>query len=230
MKIINYIIFKEEIKSKILLNMNLKIFKLFLIFFFIIILILNYKYIFNNKLFKTKLLPKLRGKLVEFDFLDIHPEQIERNVFNEIKDRIHGSLISLSELYFINGLIRKFRPKKILEIGVCTGGTSATILNAIKDIKGAMLYSCDLEKKHYFRQHLDIGYIVKDYFPEFSNKWKLFIGNTTASFIEEIGPDIDFAFIDTSHVMPGEVLNVIEILPFLKKNAIIAFDDIDHQV
>ena len=29
--------------------------------------------------------------------------------------------------------------------------------------------------------------------------------------------------------MPGEVLNIIEILPFLKKNAIIAFDDIAHQ-
>ena len=32
-----------------------------------------------------------------------------------------------------------------------------------------------------------------------------------------IGNDIDFAFIDTAHVMPGEVLNIIEILPFLKK-------------
>ena len=28
--------------------------------------------------------------------------------------------------------------------------------------------------------------------------------------------------------MPGELLNVIEILPFLKENAIIAFDDISH--
>ena len=58
----------------------------------------------------------------------------------------------------------------------------------------------------------------------------MYTGNTTAAFIEEIGNNIDFAFIDTAHVMPGEVLNMIEILPFLKKNAIIAFDDIDHQV
>ena len=57
----------------------------------------------------------------------------------------------------------------------------------------------------------------------------MFTGNTTSAFIELIGNDIDFAFIDTAHVMPGEVLNIIEILPFLKKNAIIAFDDIDHQ-
>ena len=61
------------------------------------------------------------------------------------------------------------------------------------------------------------------------HKWKLYTGNTTSKFIEEIGGNIDFVFIDTSHVMPGEVLNIIEILPFLKKNAIIAFDDINHQ-
>ena len=30
--------------------------------------------------------------------------------------------------------------------------------------------------------------------------------------------------------MPGEVLNFIEILPFLKKNAIIVFDDINHHI
>jgi predicted O-methyltransferase YrrM len=54
--------------------------------------------------------------------------------------------MSENEYYFVNGLIRLFRPKKLLEIGVCSGGMSAAILNSIKDIKGAMLYSCDLEK------------------------------------------------------------------------------------
>ena len=57
---------------------------------------------------------------------------------------------------------------------------------------------------------------------------KAYTGNTTAAFIEEIGGDIDFVFIDTAHVMPGEVLNMIEIFPFLKKGAIIAFDDINN--
>ena len=42
---------------------------------------------------------------------------------------------------FINGIIRKFKPKKIVEIGVYYGGSSAVILNAIKDIEGAHLYS-----------------------------------------------------------------------------------------
>ena len=177
---------------------------------------------------KNENLTYRKNRLFKFEEEDIPPHLFERNVLNEIRNRINGTLISLPQLYFINGLIRKYKPKKIIEIGVCSGGTSATILNDIKDIKGAKLYSCDLEKKHYVKQYYDVGYIARDYFPEFSNKWKLFIGNTTAAFIEEIGSDIDFAFIDTAHVMPGEVLNLIEILPFLKKNAILVFDDIDH--
>ena len=137
--------------------------------------------------------------------------------------------MSINEFYFINGLIRKYRPKKILEIGVCSGGMSAAILNAIFDIENAFLYSCDLEIRNYKNPEYEVGSIVKNNFPEFLNKWKLFIGNTTSAFIEEIGNNIDFIFIDTAHVLPGEVLNMIEIFPFLKKNAIIAFDDIEMQ-
>ena len=136
-----------------------------------------------------------------------------------------------NEYYFVNGLIRLYKPKKLLEIGVCSGGMSAAILNSIKDIKGAMLYSCDLEKINYRRNNnsLKVGHFVFSKFTNLLNKWKLYTGNTTSAFIEEIGGNIDFIYIDTSHVFPGEVLNIIEILPFLKRNAIIAFDDIGHQ-
>jgi len=157
------------------------------------------------------------------------PENFERFIFDKIKDRFTGPLImNINEYYFINGLIRKYKPKKILEIGVCSGGMSAAILNAIYDREDAFLYSCDLEKKNYRNSDFEVGSVVKNNFPEYLNKWKLFTGNTTAAFIEKIGGDIDFVFIDTAHVMPGEVLNMIEIFPFLKKGAIIGFDDIDQ--
>ena len=61
----------------------------------------------------------------------------------------------------INGLIRKYKSKKILEIWVCLGEVSVTILNAIKDIDDAKLYFYDLEKKHYKNNTFDIGYILK---------------------------------------------------------------------
>ena len=161
------------------------------------------------------------------------PENFEREILEKVKNRFmfdKNLIMSFEEYYFVNGLIRLYKPKKILEIGVCYGGMSAAILNSIKDMKDAMLYSCDLEKRHYKNNKYEVGKFVKLKFPELLNKWKLYTGNTTASFIEDIGGNIDFAYIDTAHVMPGEVLNIIEILPFLKKNAIIVFDDISHQV
>ena len=94
-----------------------------------------------------------------------------------------------NEYYFVNGIIRLYKPKKLLEIGVCSGGMSAAILNSIKDIKGAMLYSCDLEKINYRRNNnsLKVGHFVYSKFPNLLNKWKLYTGNTTSAFIEKIG-------------------------------------------
>jgi len=205
-------------KSTFLNNYNIHI-KYFILIINVIMNLINFKkYIYLKK-----------NKIGIFE-IDFQPENYERNILDKIAHRLKGHiLIPINQLYFINGLIRKYKPKKLLEIGVCSGGVSATILNAIKDIKGAKLYSCDLEKKHYRQNLFEVGYVAKNNFPELLNKWKLFTGNTTAAFIEEIGNNIDFVFIDTAHVMPGEVLNIIEILPFLKDNAIIAFDDINHQ-
>jgi predicted O-methyltransferase YrrM len=174
----------------------------------------------------------INNKSTKNSFTNLHPETYGREIFDQIKSKYNeGAVMSENEYYFVNGLIRLYRPKKLLEIGVCSGGMSAAILNSIKDINGAMLYSCDLEKNNYKinSNKYKVGHFVFTKFPNLMNKWRLYTGNTTSNFIEDIGGNIDFVFIDTAHVMPGEVLNIIEILPFLKKNAIIAFDDISHQ-
>lgn len=211
---------------------------LFIIFISICIIIINYVYkLFCNQ---NKRIKKNNidynafiyngRKIGEFKIGEFYPENYQKYILNRIKNRLKGPmLMDLGEFSFVNGLIRKYKPKKILEIGVCSGGMSAVILNAIMDIKNAFLFSCDLETKHYLNSKFEIGSVVKKNFPELLKKWKLYTGNTTAKFIEEIGNNIDFVFIDTAHVMPGEVLNMIEIFPFLKKNAIIVFDDIEQQ-
>ena len=211
---------------------------LYLICLFIIPLIFYFKFIktkhYNTKYNKSKIEINNKSitksdKLGNFEIDENYPENFEKEVFDKIKPKFSGPLIMYTrDYYFINGLIRKYKPKKILEIGVCSGGVSAAILNAIKDRKDAFLYSCDLETENYRFKGNPVGSFVKKNFPEFLSQWKLYVGNTTGAFIEEIGGDIDFVFIDTAHVMPGEVLNMIEILPFLKKGAIVAFDDIDH--
>ena len=76
---------------------------------------------------------------------------------------------------FINGIIRKFRPKKIVELGVLFGGSSIIILNEINDIKNSFLYSIDINSNPY------TGYCVDKYFSHLSKKWTLFQGNIGAN-------------------------------------------------
>ena len=90
-----------------------------------------------DNIINTIEIKKSNNKITEKD--NIPPEKYEQNVLGEIRDILKkGNIyIIIEELFFINGLIRKYKPKKILEIGVCTGGISAIKLNAIKDIDGA---------------------------------------------------------------------------------------------
>ena len=57
------------------------------------------------------------------------------------------------------------------------------------------------------------------------DKWTLYTGGITPEFIENIGSCIDFAFIDTKHVTPGEMLDWLMVLPFLKNESIVVFHD-----
>jgi predicted O-methyltransferase YrrM len=131
--------------------------------------------------------------------------------------------MSKQETKFLSGLIRRYKPKKILEVGVYNGGSSAIILNSIKDDKDAKLYSVDLDGGDW------VGHVVKENFPHLAqgDKWKLFKGNVVAKYLDEIGSGIDFVFLDTMHLNPGEILDFLMILPYLdlKKGAVIVMHD-----
>lgn len=158
------------------------------------------------------------------NYIDL--DKYEINVYNKINN---NKLLRCSRMWgnqkeFLNGVVRKFKPKKILEIGVAEGGSSIIILNAIKNIKSSHLFSIDLSKNEM------IGYCVKNIFKNLSNKWSLFTGNIPVKFMKEIGNNIDMVFIDSGHYEPGEILDFLIVLPFLKEEAIVIFHDIGNQI
>ena len=76
-------------------------------------------------------------------------EEINCTGFGEFDERIKGvSEMIYSERLFLNGIISHFKPRKLLEVGVAAGGSSALILNAIKDIPYARLYSHDYNRSY----------------------------------------------------------------------------------
>ena len=89
---------------------------------------------------------------------------------------------------------------------------------------GNKVYSIDRYEKNYRYYGKKNGWLVKQQFSELTDKWKLYFGNT-AEYIESIGNNIDMVFIDTAHLTPGELLNWLEVLPFLKEDAIVVIHD-----
>ena len=162
------------------------------------------------------------------------PEKFENEIVDEINDILNIKLVqemTVSEMTylercFLNGIIRQTKPKKILELGVSAGGSSAIILNAIKDFDNAKLYSVDYSEKWYVDNSKNTGFIIDEKFSNLKNKWKLYTGGTAAKFMDEIGGEIDLCLIDTMHVNPGEFLDFLIVLPYLKKNAILILHDI----
>jgi hypothetical protein len=116
----------------------------------------------------------------------INPQREE----NDILARLDNSYMEISETSneereFLNALILRNKPQKLLEIGVSQGGTSIVMLNAIKDFANAKLYSIDLYTNWYKNVELKTGYFV-DRYPQLKNKWNLYTGGLALKFMDEI--------------------------------------------
>ena len=162
------------------------------------------------------------------------PEKFESKILYEINDILNIKLterkfvseMSYLERCFLNGIIRQTKPKKILELGVSAGGSSAIILNAIKDFDNSKLYSIDYNTKLYYDNSKNTGFIIDEKFSHLKNNWKLYTEGMAAKYMEEIGGEIDLCLIDTVHCNPGEFLDFLIVLPYLKKNAVLILHDI----
>ncbi len=83
----------------------------------------------------------------------------------EIKERLndtYGAEMSSWQLSYVCGLIKKYQPKKIVEVGVAAGGTTAIILNCISELGlEAEVYSVDLNERYYRDKHKETGYLAQ---------------------------------------------------------------------
>lgn len=140
--------------------------------------------------------------------------------------------MSINDLSFLCGLIKKFKPKKIVEIGVAAGGSTTVILECLKLLNyKSEMYSVDICKRCYFKPEENSGFIAADYLKkhELDNiKHKFILGKTIASAVEEIGEKVDFVIIDAMHSLPGELLDFICVYPLMtgKNGGTVVFHDV----
>lgn len=129
---------------------------------------------------------------------------------------------------FLCGMIRRFVPHKVVEIGIAGGGTTAVVMQCLKEVNpDAKMHSGDINRECYRREGKPTGYQLaelKEYLPNYKNH-TFYLGNVLPKYIERIGNEIDFAILDTTHAMPGEILDFLCLLPYLKENAIVTLHD-----
>ena len=71
--------------------------------------------------------------------------------------------MSKFESGFLCGLLKRRKPKKILEVGVAAGGTTAIILQCLKDMNiDTEMYSVDISKDFYIDPTKETGFLAKE--------------------------------------------------------------------
>ena len=172
-----------------------------------LILIMISQYIIQNILKNNK-----KEKKQRYD-INFKYEDFDKKILTDKIKKNSGWMLNEQQAYFINGIIRKNKPKNCLEVGVANGGSSILILNAIKEIENSVLVSLDLNSELFIDRNKKTGYRVKQFFPELINKWKLYTGEQPHIFLDKLQLKFDFVFLDTAHISPGEIITSI----FIKK-------------
>lgn len=151
--------------------------------------------------------------------------------YNQIREKfaLHYSEMQESEIEFIKKLIKREQPKKILEIGIAAGSNLTVLLNETKDKNNVEIFGIDYNKKYYRNNLKESGWVVKELYPELVHKLSILTGGVTACFVDDIGNNIDFCILDTKHVLPGELLDFLMVLPYLKEGATCILHDTNLQ-
>ncbi len=149
-------------------------------------------------------------------------------ILDKLKNKSQKSL-SDENLLWICSMIEKYKPKRILEIGVSTGGSTAVYLNCIKKLGlETELVSVDSEIIAYYKDGKpNIGAEVYDLSHYLNLKnFKLIKGKYIPEIVDNIGI-FDMIIMDTVHFVPGEVLDFLCLKNNLHKDTIIILDDIN---
>ena len=108
--------------------------------------------------------------------------------------------MSNDEIWFLKYFIKKFNPKKIVEIGISAGGNTVNLLRWKH--KNAQLFSIDISTEWYKDRTKLSGFMADEL--KIKENWKIYRGCDYLDIYEEIGNDIDLIIIDTVHTLPGE--------------------------
>ena len=157
---------------------------------------------------------------LDFDFKEELKTQLPEAF--EVKE------MSNFDVAFLCGLVKWKRPKKIVEVGVSAGGTTAALIYRLQAMGyDYSMYSIDISQSAYRQPGKRTGYIGAMAARRFGAQSHTFmLGSILPDKLDEIGPGIDFLILDTTHLLPGEVLDFLAAYPYLEDGAVVCMHDV----
>lgn len=159
--------------------------------------------------------------------LDYKPR---KEIFELIEKYPREPEMTVEQSAFLCGCLKKYKPRKVMEVGIAGGGTTAILIQSLYDMKlDCELYSIDWSERFYRDDTRQSGFLGKEALEKLSPlnlKHRFLFGKVACEWAEELQiHDIDCLILDTMHVMPGEVLDFITLLPYLKNGAVVILHD-----
>lgn len=151
-------------------------------------------------------------------------EYFNPNIVGQLVD---GSLpdMSTTDHEFILYLLNKYKPKRILEVGVASGATSCLLLRNTPI--STSIVGIDLDTHWYKDRSKPIGWQIKALCSDNEvNRYRLFTDKDPIEVMPELNKTFDFCVLDTTHVMPGECLTFFALYKYLEHNSILVLHDI----
>lgn len=124
---------------------------------------------------------------------------------------------------------QKIPPPKAGRKGIAAGATTAVILQCIALLGyDAQVISLDLSDEYYRDKSRKTGYLLEKLNGQICRKvdHTVLTGKYAVEYLDFIGGEIDFLFLDTVHSMPGEFLDFLGFFPSLRTGSVVALHDI----
>lgn len=161
----------------------------------------------------------------------LKPSQKDIDLLESLGDdyKPYSKMVNQDRL-FLSTLVSRKKPKKILEVGVSSGGSSYIMLNALKNTD-SHIFALDYNINHRDFEGKKCGFYINEKHPELKQQWTFYAGGLSLNFLDKISSSeneedkFDFCFIDTAHVTPCEILDTLQVFPYLKKNATLVYHD-----
>jgi len=141
---------------------------------------------------------------------------------------IGGNISNLDQPLLI-GLTKLLQPRKVVEIGVASGWSGCLFIDALISTHQPVEYiGIDTSLAYYLDKTRNTGAAINELFPDIANvHCRLLLGKATINVLEQIGKNIELAFIDADHHHPWAILDLLTLLPALAPSSYVLLHDLN---